>query len=726
MTSNGVRTPGPASQSRDKAASLDQSPFAIKGKVAPIGKSASFHLQLWAVTLATIILPGVYFGLILLDLVFLIWFTTSGIPKIVRNRLEFGMTIYVVSILLAGLVLLGVLLAPIFRNRGKRPAPFVADRKRYPRLYEMVFCICRAMGAPYPAEIHLDCKANASAHLVSILDDKLVLTLGLPLLAGMDVRQLAGVIAHELAHFRQSESMRLASIVQRVQNWFSEVSGNQFGWDLAFAAALTPSAMNLMAVVIQVTRPLFFALMYAGAVISSGLSRQMELDADRYMAKLIGSEAAAGAMERLPLLAACETKAISAWQETWMERRKLYDNMPGLVASGLDDLSQEAAREILEQTTHRKSDLFDTHPAMLQRVSKLRAEKAEGIFSYTGPARQLVDGFDGLCREVTIWEYKTNGFRFTEDNLYSDREAARARQRLAEELSTIDSFFQGIATPLNPISLDSLGAIGTAKGTTVTDSLRQLRKEMLQAYPEAKAAFDRLMQADKWICENEAAQAMLSAGLPVPDGTFSLPNGDDQASQASRSQAAEQLATAKRDLGLFQSLVASRLHLAVEGATCGSAVDEQPSVPARQEEVKSLLNLTRRMPDFLVRAWAVRRLTQRLTVLTKAYRASDQASLLPHTINSICAKASEELPALRQYLGDQPYPFEDMPPGTSLADYVVPDFRPGLDSLMRETRLAVERLTHVYLRTVARLGYLAEEAEFGLGLRPLPAPAKKI
>lgn len=50
-----------------------------------------------------------------------------------------------------------------------------------------------------------------------------MLTIGLPLVAGLSLQQLAGVLAHEFGHFSQGAGMRLTYIVRSINAWFLRV-----------------------------------------------------------------------------------------------------------------------------------------------------------------------------------------------------------------------------------------------------------------------------------------------------------------------------------------------------------------------------------------------------------------------------------------------------------------------------------------------------------------------
>ena len=51
-----------------------------------------------------------------------------------------------------------------------------------------------------------------------------MLTVGLPLVEGLNVRQLGGVLAHEFGHFAQGSGMCLTYLIRSVNAWFGRVA----------------------------------------------------------------------------------------------------------------------------------------------------------------------------------------------------------------------------------------------------------------------------------------------------------------------------------------------------------------------------------------------------------------------------------------------------------------------------------------------------------------------
>ena len=168
----------------------------------------------------------------------------------------------------------------------------------------------------------MDLQANASAAFRrgawSLFRRDLVLTVGLPLAAGLDSRQLAGVIAHELGHFAQRGGMGVTYLIRSINNWFARVvyERGRFDSELETHAEGGYYLKRLIAQIarffIWLSRKVLWMLMQAGAALSASLSRQMEFDADRYSARVVGARVTAATLSEIPRL---DAAAQAAWAE---------------------------------------------------------------------------------------------------------------------------------------------------------------------------------------------------------------------------------------------------------------------------------------------------------------------------------------------------------------------------------------------------------------------------
>src|SRR5207237_10899472 len=136
----------------------------------------------------------------------------------------FKMAIYCAP-LFAGVVLVLFMIKPLFAPRARHAQPLALNPAAEPLLFAFISKVCETIGAPFPNRIDLDCHLNASAAFrrgaVSFLGNDLVLTIGLPLVAALSLREFAGVLAHEFGHFTQGFAMRLSYLIRSINAWFA-------------------------------------------------------------------------------------------------------------------------------------------------------------------------------------------------------------------------------------------------------------------------------------------------------------------------------------------------------------------------------------------------------------------------------------------------------------------------------------------------------------------------
>ena len=178
-------------------------------RLAPAPASLGYRLGLVMVTAAVVVLPIIYLSLAPLAFWGLYLLTRrSPFPILTmshyHSRLrfwsfsEFVILLYVVLALFIVAQLLSIL-KPIFARRKRRRQILELDAALEPAAHAFVERICETIGAPQPSKIELDCRLNASVELRGgwgRFNDRLVLRLGMPLVAALNQRELAGVLAH--------------------------------------------------------------------------------------------------------------------------------------------------------------------------------------------------------------------------------------------------------------------------------------------------------------------------------------------------------------------------------------------------------------------------------------------------------------------------------------------------------------------------------------------------
>ena len=315
--------------------------------------------------------------------------------------------------MVAGVVLILFMLKPLFSKQSNDSGRRTLKRGDEPLLFEFVDRICKAVGSPRPRRIDIDCNINASASfgrgLLSMMGNDLVLTIGMPLVAGLTMRQFAGVLAHEFGHFSQGAGMRLSYLIRSISLWFTRVVYERDAWDDRLADwshsldIRIGWILYLTRFCVWLTRKVLWVLMMAGHLMSGYLLRQMEFDADRHEARLAGSRIFATTARQLAVLNVAHRGAINDLGSFYSEGR-LGDNLPKLILLNTDQLPETVHAKIDEMILESKTGLLDTHPADAERMASAVKENTDGIFQLRLPAAHLFRRFDFLSRAVT-WDF---------------------------------------------------------------------------------------------------------------------------------------------------------------------------------------------------------------------------------------------------------------------------------------------------------------------------------
>ena len=188
---------------------------ALNGSIKRPRVSIFYQLGMFVVTGAMILLPLIYIALIGLTGWGVYWYATRAGGALFGggNFTHSGRGMILLLFLYAcplfiGVVMVLFMIKPLFAGRPARAQPYALNPGAEPLLYEFIAKVCTLVGAPFPKRIDLDCQLNASAGFrrgwLSLFGNDLVLTIGLPLVAGMNMREFAGVQAHEFGHFTQT------------------------------------------------------------------------------------------------------------------------------------------------------------------------------------------------------------------------------------------------------------------------------------------------------------------------------------------------------------------------------------------------------------------------------------------------------------------------------------------------------------------------------------------
>ncbi len=441
-----------------------------------------------------------------------------------------------------GAITVFFLLKPLLADPAPRPEPFELRPEEAPVLFAFVSRICEMIGSPSPSRIELDLQVNASARLRrgwrSLLTHDLALTIGLPLMAGLSLRQFAGVLAHEFGHFSQTAGMRLYFLIGTTRGWFSRVALDRDQWDerlTTWREGRDPRLAIMLWIAsgaVWLSRLILRGLLYVANFASAWFSRQMEFDADRYEAALVGTDTFAETCQRLPLLAVAGHQVWQDLERRW-RARQLTEDVPALVGSWAAAMPDETRSAIVNAALDESTGRWATHPCARARIDNVRSIAGAVIEPLAEPAEILFDDFPAICRRATLHHYR---------NLLGDRLAEAAfvpAGRFLFDLGAAQRREQAIARVF--------GALRQPwRWFRVPESLPASQGlEIRISTEDDTVEYWRLLEESLHRC---AARVLLRAGAQIDPPVFHVTSGDLETVEPLARESREMLAQQMRRL----------------------------------------------------------------------------------------------------------------------------------------------------------------------------------
>lgn len=380
----------------------------FSGPVDPVPCGMLYRLGVAASACFVIFLPLLYVALVGLVAWGTYWHAVNNTWMAemlggMRGRMISGL-LYVTPIG-AGVICVLFMVKPLFVRPARMGGTASLNPETQPVLFEFVYKICEIVGAPRPVRIDVDLNVNASAGygsgLISVVKSDLVLTIGMPLVAGMSLQQFAGVLAHEFGHFRQGGAMRVSYVVRTINYWFARVVYHRDAMDeFLIENSEDEDHINWIFYIIRfavfLNRMILWCFMMVAHAVTCGLSRQMEYDADRYETRLVGTDTFRETCFRLNWLA-YGLEDMYRNRYNWMQREDENLNPVRNFIQHCDSLSEHDQKRMKRRMKKSKTGLLDTHPADTDRIASAEQEDADGVFSSDLPAEAVFQQFDHLC-----------------------------------------------------------------------------------------------------------------------------------------------------------------------------------------------------------------------------------------------------------------------------------------------------------------------------------------
>lgn len=722
---------------------------ALDKPIKPARAGVFYQLGLVLVLVMMLLLPVIYVGLIggVGYLVYLHAINDAFILGGVGRVALFRFFIYVAP-MLAGGILIVFMIKPLFARERIVSTPLTVTEKEQPLLHAFVRRLADVVRAPRPVRIDITCDVNASASFESgifaFLRRDLVLTIGLPLVSGLDAKQFTSVLAHELGHFAQRGGMRLTYLIRRLNAWFARIVYERDGIDDALQQAMhgdthwTFQIVALLAMLfVGISRLILKVMMILAHAVSSFMLRQMEFDADRCASRVASSKAAIDTFGRLPLIQIASQAAFSDLSDAWREQR-LADDLPLLIRSRQQEMPEEIKLTVTKAAREGRTGWFDSHPSDSDRIRSLRKENAPGLFEYAAPATEMFKDYEDLARRATVALYHAQlGGAVKPQNLVPTSSLIQHRGKARETYEALKRYFQDLIHPIRPIFIEnSLNKV--TDSSAAAELLLDLRSRFSAGVADATAAAAEFSRADEQLIALLRYQALRAAGIRKLDPKeFKLLKGDDvevsQATAAARQRRDHSLATLGTILGIGVQRL--ELALAIENGRQGEADSPAPAddygeynltdvpVSGSSTMLREVLFALRGSANFVEE---IRREAAVLGALLSHCKAEKNPEQLVRMVMASSRKLANAIVQIQQSIKDARYPFASAGQSLTLAQYAIKAIPPpeAVTDVYRAADSLIEGMYTVYARTMSELCVEAERIEADLGLPPLePASA---
>jgi Zn-dependent protease with chaperone function len=629
---------------------------------------------------------------------------------------------------------------PFLNLFEKKPEPYAVTAADEPALFEFVERICSIVNAPLPSQIYLTADVNASVScrrgLRSLFSNDFVLSLGLPLVYGLDLRQLAGVIAHESGYFGQASGRRVTFIVITLSNWFSRVVDHRDAFDdklvrLSRKAGVFYPIFFVIFIVSGLPRFVLRCLMYIGYLIGSFFLRRMEHDADRDEALISGSTVFETTTWRMALLGAAYELSIGGLNQAFKDGR-LGDNLPVLVATNEKLLKVDDRKHLRNAIYKRppKDDsafarlmeiLFTTHPSDRRRIKSVRKLAFPGLFLLQAPPAVLFQNLQHHGAEVTTRFYKfALQKRFKRDKIVDSGEIVKQLEEMTDACDALDRCFR------YAVSFDHPYTIRKPKPEEKRDSDEQIkllgaaREQMEFCIQSAQAAMKRFDQAQTCRHLANLATAMVRGKVVAEARTLLQMNVGPDAISGMLRDADRELRMVNDIVDSFRKLTTNRFNLAFQLLGYEGFRNKMET---GDRDYKHLDDLIKALKQITTCRGDINELAGAAYLCNAIMDSGREPS--PRMISFLMSthdRVEVSLHKVHHYLSEAAYPFRHELGRISIGPYVLETIPERGDylGLLNAASEMFDKTIGLYYRIIGQIALIVERVEVAAGMDKFP------
>ena len=317
-------------------------------------------------------------------------------------------------LVVAGVALVALLLKPLLAlPRGAMPGLPVAEAAQ-PDLHAFVADLCEAVGVAPPTELRLCNDASMEARYRrgwrGVGRGETRLSLGLPLVASLSSRQVAGAVAQAMQPFDPLGGPRLGALIEAQLAWLQRAVHEPDAVDRrlqAWRAGREEEARllrALAAVAAAARRPVRLRLALSRRLCARLVHRRVA-DADAAGGRFAGSAELRRMLEERRLLAFAAAETLPRLRETWAREGRLPASLPHAVVARASRHPPELRNLLQRAQEQRIAARGEAVPGDRQRLARLERLELAPAYRCESDAAVLCRQPERLMQTLTLHHY---------------------------------------------------------------------------------------------------------------------------------------------------------------------------------------------------------------------------------------------------------------------------------------------------------------------------------
>ena len=393
--------------------------------------SANFKKNAVKAVWAIVFFEVVYMFLFVLALLLVALCVGGGI-FIIMYRPTFSVLLFGSGIAMAGIFIFIFLVKYFFKKNEPDTSLYVeVTREQEPRLFEIISDVVNEVKAESPKKVYLSDDVNAGVFFDSSFWSMFVpvsknLIIGLGLVNSVTIQEFKGILAHEFGHFSQ-KSMKIGSYVYNVHKIIYDMLYDNGAFENMIQRWARINAFFLVFVkgAAIVIRGIQWVLTKTYSYLNReymALSREMEFDADRIAAEVVGDMPVSEALLRTDLSKYAYDIVLNFYEGKIADNVKsenIYREHRYVLNFLANDIGLPLQNGFplitgFDLKTYNKSklnvkDQWASHPNLEERTAELKKQNATKKYDarLNSPAVTLLSNSEDIEREITVKLFET-------------------------------------------------------------------------------------------------------------------------------------------------------------------------------------------------------------------------------------------------------------------------------------------------------------------------------